>query len=143
VIEILDDISIDIPAVHKFLGIYLGRLIAVESTFTFTSLLTLLKAQINTKAKIPNTPQIIAAAFKVIKEIGGESLVCELYERENVDLSLFWPVDKRSDTIVSDWMQANDLLCLNPSLQLVSGLKTKLGSQTADEIIAWIEVRYY
>ncbi|KAJ3110913.1 hypothetical protein HDU96_006151 [Phlyctochytrium bullatum] len=118
VIEILDDMSIDVPGVYRHMGTYFSRLLVLESEeLSLETMVTLLEPVIETKARIPEVPKLLAETFICFKANEGEDFASKYLRENNVDLRRFWPSDRRSDEIVAEWMESNGLMFLNPLMK--------------------------
>ncbi|KAJ3301203.1 hypothetical protein HDU76_005808, partial [Blyttiomyces sp. JEL0837] len=140
IIEILEDISIDIPGAFKHVGLYIARLAAMEnSTFTLPVVLELSAPLVSSSSRVPPAPKLLSEILKELKASEGANGVSQWVKDGDVDLKLFWPAAKRSDDTLAEWMDAQDLSFLNPAMKLVKGLKTRLGRDGVDDLITWIE----
>ncbi|KAJ3415262.1 hypothetical protein HDV05_005272 [Chytridiales sp. JEL 0842] len=136
----LEDIAIDIPGVFDFMGIILGRLCLIEdSIFTLSSLTEVLAPLMESRSRIPPTPKVIGELFKTIRKVQDEDTLVEMFTKEGLELSVFWPATSRSDDVIADWAEKYSLDCLNPTFKLVRGIKSRLGKDDSDALISWIE----
>lgn len=104
--EMLEDLSIDVPEAFKFMGIYTGALMA-GGIITLTDLLGFAAPLLSSTSLRPPGPKLLAEIFKHIKIEHGEDALKEMLSEE-IDLEGFWPVGGD----ISEWKKVNGLSCI-------------------------------
>ncbi|KAI8847492.1 hypothetical protein BC829DRAFT_237166 [Chytridium lagenaria] len=134
VLEMIDDISIDIPAVFKFMGVLYGRLLTLESSsFTLSNFFEALEPMFKAeeRKKIADGPKLVAEAFLTIASCESEDFLQKMVKENPFDLKQIFPIASRTDEAVAIWMESNKLFFLNPLLKVTWGLRVKLGDSEA------------
>ncbi|KAJ3108937.1 hypothetical protein HDU97_009670 [Phlyctochytrium planicorne] len=136
--ENLQDISIDVPEAYRFFGIFYGNLLPLElPEFSLSALVTLLQPVIETKNRILDTPKLLAEVFLAVVDSDSELFLQRILAESQVDLKVFWPADRRSDDLIAEWLDANNLFFINPLLKVSRGLKTRLGEPSS--ALEWLQ----
>ncbi|KAJ3122607.1 hypothetical protein HK100_011905 [Physocladia obscura] len=143
--ELLEDISFDVPGVYKFFGVFYGALVASnDEQFTLASLQVALNDSIETTMRKPPIPGIVAEVLNTVRRLKGEDGLIEVCSRQTVELLAFWPAAKRTQQILAEWKESNNLKCLDVGAvdSEFRELHAKVFSEDISAVIEWMETEY-
>ncbi|KAJ3087936.1 hypothetical protein HK102_009937 [Quaeritorhiza haematococci] len=142
--EVIEDVSIDVPDVYKRTGTFLGRLVSA-GVVKISALPEIFMPLTDSPAMKPPGPKLLAETLINIRETDGTEVLEGLVSSSSsasgsgsdeslssvgvVDWKLFWPADKRNDDAVAEWIIQHDLFVLDPTLKIVKGLKGRFGKE--------------
>ncbi|KAJ3016220.1 hypothetical protein HKX48_004162 [Thoreauomyces humboldtii] len=131
--EFAEDVAIDVPAHYVNLAALLGRLVS-DNVLTMTEVLAMSGELIKSRAR--TKPPALTVLLEVLKDIqtndGDEALV-KIVADDGVDLALFWPEDRRTDTVLSDWLDKNGMSILNATTTNAAVATTTTASPSAND----------
>ncbi|KAJ3240841.1 hypothetical protein HDU81_002694 [Chytriomyces hyalinus] len=106
----LSDFGLVFPNVFKYFGIIYGvMMVEFEEHFTLKDLAVMVNNLIHEEnaAEELRVLKVVRQVLEAVSVMKGEKYLAELYKRQQFDLKYFWPVGRRVEGELEDWLESN------------------------------------
>ncbi|KAL1918217.1 uncharacterized protein VTP21DRAFT_3483 [Calcarisporiella thermophila] len=108
-VEMIDDLSIDVPAAYSYVGQFL-----VASQVDLNKLTEMMQPLLSLDGIVPPAAKLTAEYLKALRDVEGEEKMAERYRESSFDLKTLFPEDKRTDEAINAFLSKQGLsnLCV-------------------------------
>jgi hypothetical protein len=132
--EMVDDISIDVPQAYK----YTAQLM-VGAKIDLATLAPMLKPLIDLSPITSPAADMVVEFLKALRAKEGEAVLEKQVQAARMDFRALFPEKKQSDKELIGYLNMHDMFVLMPELKVARHIETRLGKDTAEAILDWCD----